>query len=67
VKIEWDVGKPGGDHNAISAKCPNCAAVWTVTWPAEVLMLPMGLSCSCGKYYKFRGETPAADTGAKDV
>lgn len=56
--VGMDVGKPGGDMTAITARCPKCQRVYTLTYePSPIVMQPIELQCKCGEVTSLRGVT----------
>lgn len=54
-------GKPGGDHTAISAICPKCHRLHSLTFqPCGIVVLPIELQCVCGEVTNLR--PPPAET-----
>lgn len=46
--IGIDLGKSGGDHNALCVRC-DCGRLLTMTWSAGVRIKIVHADCECGK------------------
>jgi uncharacterized protein with PIN domain len=44
-----DYGKPGGDMTGITARCPKCQRIYSMSFESgNIVLMPVELQCECG-------------------
>lgn len=56
-----DYGKPGGDMTGITARCPKCQRIYSMSFePGAIVLMLVELQCACGEVTSL--QSPAEPT-----